>query len=202
MDYIMSAFINALQSRRSIYALGNTISLSDKEVETLVKEVVRDTPTAFNSQTQRAVILFDDAHKKVWDMTEEALKPLTPPEAFANTQAKLHSFAKGKGTILFFEDTDIVKSLQEQFALYADNFPIWSEQASGMAQANVWTALSEENIGANLQHYNPLIDDAVAKEWDIPTSWKLRAQLVFGSIEEPAGEKEYMEDDARFKVFH
>lgn len=198
----MTDFIQALKKRRSIYALGDKLSQSKDEITALVKEVVRESPTAFNSQTQRVVFLFGDAHKKLWSMTEDALKPLTPAEAFPNTQAKLQSFAAGTGTILFFEDTDVVKSLQEQFELYADNFPVWSEQASGLTQANVWTALAEKNIGANLQHYNPVIDEAVAKEWSIPSNWKLRAQLVFGSIEAEAGEKEYMEDSARFREFN
>ncbi|HCM89641.1 MULTISPECIES: nitroreductase family protein [Vagococcus] len=197
----MSNFITALKKRRSIYHLGENISLSETEVESLIKEVVRESPSSFNSQTQRVVILFGESNQKLWSITETALKVVTPAEAFEGTQAKLKSFAAGKGTILFFEDTDVVKSLQEQFALYADNFPIWSEQASGLTQANVWTALSEENIGASIQHYNPLIDDAVAKEWEIPASWNLRAQMPFGSIETPAGEKEYMNDADRFKTF-
>jgi len=33
------------------------------------------------------------------------------------------------------------------------------------------------------------------------SNWKLRAQLVFGSPESPAGEKEYMNDADRFRVF-
>ena len=197
----MTEFIQALKKRRSIYALGTNVTKSNEEIEALVKEVVRESPSAFNSQTQRVVFLFGDAHKKLWSMTEEALKPLTPAEAFPNTQAKLQSFAQGTGTILFFEDQAVVTSLQEQFELYAENFPIWSEQASGLTQANVWTALAQENIGANLQHYNPVIDDAVAKEWSIPNNWKLRGQLVFGSIEQAAAPKEYMEDDARFLTF-
>ncbi|WP_338157173.1 nitroreductase family protein [Atopococcus tabaci] len=167
----------------------------------LVKEVVRESPTAFNSQTQRVVVLFDDAHKKLWSITEEVLKPLTPEENFPATQEKLQGFANAKGTILFYEDTDVVKTLQEQFELYAENFPIWSDQASGLTQANVWTALAEKNIGANLQHYNPVIDEKVAAEWDIPANWKLRAQLVFGSIEAEPAEKEYIEDENRFRVF-
>jgi predicted oxidoreductase (fatty acid repression mutant protein) len=198
----MTEFVQALKNRRSIYALGNDLPQSKEEITALVKEVVRESPTSFNSQTQRVVFLFGDAHKKLWSITEEALKPLTPPDAFPNTQAKLQSFAAGAGTLLFFEDTDVVKALQEQFELYADNFPVWSEQASGLTQANVWTALAQENIGANLQHYNPVIDEAVAKEWSIPSNWKLRAQLVFGSIKEPAGEKEYMEDSKRFMEFN
>lgn len=198
----MSKFTEMMKNRRSIYALGENLPISKEEVTALVKEVVRESPTAFNSQTQRVVFLFGDAHKKLLAMTEDALKPLTPAEAFPNTQAKLQGFAAGAGTILFFEDTDIVKNLQDSFPLYADNFPVWSEQATGLTQANVWTALAQENIGANLQHYNPVIDEAVAAEWSIPANWNLRAQMVIGSIEAPAGEKEYMEDSARFKEFN
>jgi predicted oxidoreductase (fatty acid repression mutant protein) len=103
--------------------------------------------------------------------------------------------------VLFYEDQDVVKGLQEKFALYADNFPIWSEQASGMAQFAVWTALANANIGASLQHYNPLIETKVAARWNIPAAWKLRAQMPFGSNEKPVGEKTFIDDAARFKVF-
>lgn len=198
----MSNFVELLKKRRSVYNLGKDMTISNEELVGLVTEVVRESPTAFNSQSQRVVFLFDGEHEKLWEMTAELLKPLTPEEAFKNTKEKLQSFANGKATILFFEDMDIVKGLQEQFALYAENFPIWSEQASGLTQANVWTALAEKNIGANLQHYNPIIDESVSDYWNIPSNWKLRAQLVVGSIESPALEKEYMENDQRFKVFN
>ncbi|MEC3941089.1 nitroreductase family protein [Enterococcus mundtii] len=197
----MTEFTNILKNRRSIYDLGRNVSQSNEELTTLIQEAIKESPTAFNAQSTRAVILFGDAHEKLWEMTEEALRPLTPADAFPNTQNKLASFKKGYGTVLFFKDTDVIKNLQEQFALYADNFPDWSEQSNGIATANTWVALSEEGLGANLQHYNPVIDKAVAKEWSIPANWKLRAQLVFGSPESPAGEKEYMNDADRFRVF-
>ncbi|WP_062805327.1 nitroreductase family protein [Enterococcus pernyi] len=197
----MTEFTNILKNRRSIYDLGRNVSQSNEELTTLIQEAIKESPTAFNAQSTRAVILFGDAHEKLWEMTEEALRPLTPADAFPDTQNKLASFKKGYGTVLFFKDTDVIKNLQEQFALYADNFPDWSEQSNGIATANTWVALSEEGLGANLQHYNPVIDEAVAKEWSIPANWKLRAQLVFGSPESPAGEKEYMNDADRFRVF-
>lgn len=197
----MTEFTNILKNRRSIYDLGRNVSQSNEELTTLIQEAIKESPTAFNAQSTRAVILFGNAHEKLWEMTEEALRPLTPADAFPNTQNKLASFKKGYGTVLFFKDTDVIKNLQEQFALYADNFPDWSEQSNGIATANTWVALSEEGLGANLQHYNPVIDEAVAKEWSIPANWKLRAQLVFGSPESPAGEKEYMNDADRFRVF-
>lgn len=198
----MTTFTTTLQNRRSIYDLGRNVTLSNEGLTALIKEAIKESPTAFNAQSTRAVILFGDAHEKLWEMTEEALRPLTPAEAFPNTQNKLAGFKKGYGTVLFFKDTDIIKNLQEQFTLYADNFPDWSEQSNGIATANTWVALTEQGLGANLQHYNPVIDEAVAKEWNIPSNWKLRSQLVFGSPETPAGEKEYMNDEDRFRVFN
>ncbi|AFK58901.1 nitroreductase [Enterococcus faecium] len=200
-NFIMTTFTDTLKNRRSIYHLGRNVSLSNEELTTLIKEAIKESPTAFNAQSTRAVILFGDAHEKLWEITEEALRPLTPAEAFPNTQNKLAGFKNGYGTVLFFKDTDVVKGLQEQFELYADNFPDWSEQSNGIATANTWVALVDKGLGANLQHYNPVIDEAVAKEWNIPSNWKLRSQLVFGSPETPAGEKEYMNDADRFRVF-
>ncbi len=197
----MTTFTDTLKNRRSIYHLGRNVSLSNEELTALIKEAIKESPTAFNAQSTRAVILFGDAHEKLWEITEEALRPLTPAEAFPNTQNKVASFKNGYGTVLFFKDTDVVKGLQEQFELYADNFPDWSEQSNGIATANTWVALVDKGLGANLQHYNPVIDEAVAKEWNIPSNWKLRSQLVFGSPETPAGEKEYMNDADRFRVF-
>lgn len=194
-------FLDMLKTRRTQYALGKTLPVSKDEVATLVREAVRHTPSSFNSQSSRVVILFGAESDRLWQIAKDELRKIVPADAFPQTEAKLDGFAAGAGTILFFEDQDVVKSLQEQFALYADNFPIWSEQAGGMAQHSVWVALAEAGIGASLQHYNPLIDAEVARTWSLPASWKLRAQMPFGSNEAPFGEKTFMDDAARFKVF-
>ena len=196
----MSEAIKLFENRRSIYAIGNELPISEEEVTALIKAAVKASPSSFNSQTSRVVILMDDAHQKLWNIVEKTLEPLTPAEAFPNTQAKLASFAAGKGTILFFEDMDVVRSLQEQFALYAENFPIWAYLSTGIAQHAVWVALAEANIGANLQHYNPIIDEEVAATWNIPANWKLTGQMPFGSIEAPAAPKDFMDDADRFMV--
>lgn len=195
------SFITEIENRRTIYAIGNQVQHSNETLENLIKKAVRLSPSAFNSQSSRAVILFDDAHVKFWEIVKDALRQIVPEDHFEPTENKINSFAAGKGTVLFYEDQDVVKGLQEQFAAYADNFPIWSQHSSAIAQFAVWTALSEEKIGASLQHYNPIADEETAKAFDVPSSWKLIAQLVFGSIEAPAGDKEFMEDTARFKTF-
>ncbi|MDG9730248.1 nitroreductase family protein [Ignatzschineria sp. RMDPL8A] len=194
------SFTQLLKTRRSIYHLGKNVTMAPDAIEALVKKVLRESPSAFNSQSSRALVLLGEEHQRVWDIAKEILRQMVPAEAFTATETKLNSFAAGFGTVLFFEDQAVVEGLQEQFALYADNFPIWSEQASGMAQLALWLAFSEAGIGASLQHYNPLIDEEVRKAWDIPKTWSLRAQMPFGSIESPAAEKTFMDDDERVIV--
>ena len=196
------SFLGHIKQRRTIYAVGKNVALTPEQIESVIKEAVNHSPSAFNSQTSRIVTLFGESHLQFWNVVRETLRKIVPDAAFEGTNAKINSFAAGYGTVLFYEDQDVVKSLQEQFALYADNFPVWSEHSSAIAQFAVWTALSEQNIGASLQHYNPIVDAEIAEIFDIPANWKLRAQLVFGSIEAPAGEKTFMAEEDRFKTFN
>ena len=196
------SFLDYIKQRRTIYAVGKNVALTPEQIESVIKEAVNHSPSAFNSQTSRIVTLFGESHLQFWNIVRETLRKIVPDAAFEGTNAKINSFAAGYGTVLFYEDQDVVKSLQEQFALYADNFPVWSEHSSAIAQFAVWTALSEQNIGASLQHYNPIVDAEIAEVFDIPANWKLRAQLVFGSIEAPAGEKTFMAEADRFKTFN
>ena len=80
--------------------------------------------------------------------------------------------------------------MQEYYILYADNFPIWAQQSNGMLQINIWSALRELGIGANLQHYNPVIDEKVKALFNIPEYYQLIAQMPFGGIDTLPDEKE------------
>ncbi|PAD20334.1 nitroreductase family protein [Terribacillus saccharophilus] len=193
-------FFKALENRRSIYALAKESPISDERIQEIVEFAVKYTPSAFNSQSTRVIVLLGDKHDRFWDITEDQLRAVVPADNFAPTEEKIASFRNGYGTVLFFEDETVVKGLQEQFALYADNFPIWSEQTSGMHQLVVWTALEMEGLGASLQHYNPLVDEAIQKEWDIPSNWKLRGQMPFGKPAMPAGDKEFQPLEERVKI--
>lgn len=197
----MSAVIDIFKKRRTQYALGDQLPMRQDAVKELVREAVREAPSAFNSQSSRVVILFGEEHHKLWNITRGTLRAIVPAENFSATDAKIDSFAAGAGTVLFFEDKAVIRKLQEDFPLYADKFPVFSDNAAGMAQFAVWTALAEAGIGASLQHYHPLIDDHVAKAWDLPEDWQLSAQMPFGSHQQEIGAKEYMDNDARFRVF-
>ena len=196
------SFLNQIKQRRTIYAIGRDLSLDQAKIDEIIKDAIKHSPSSFNSQSSRAVILFGDSHVKFWTIVLETLRKIVPAEAFEGTSGKINSFIAGAGSVLFYEDLSVIKALQEQFPLYADNFPVWSEHSTGIAQFATWTALAEAGIGASLQHYNPIVDEEVAATFDVPADWKLRAQLVFGSIEAPAGEKTFIDDATRFKTFN
>lgn len=196
-----STFNKLTAQRRSIYALGDQLTNSPEEIYDLIITAIKNSPTAFNSQTVRAVVLFGKSSDKVWDIVEVALKEVVKnPQAFAKTQQKIASFRAGFGTVLFLTETDTVHELEKQFPAYADNFADWAEQGIGGAQQAVWTALAEQQIGASLQHYNPLIDDAIHQAFNLPDSWQLRAEMPFGSIEAPSGNKDFRDDSEKFKL--
>ncbi|WP_225999442.1 nitroreductase family protein [Paenibacillus sp. BJ-4] len=195
-------FFTALKERRSYYGISKEQVISDQKIQEIVEEAVKYTPTSFNSQTSRAVVLLGEHHDKLWNITEDILREVVGnEEQFKSTAEKMNGFRNGYGTVLFFEDNNVVAGLQQQFEAYADNFPIWSNQSNGMLQLVVWTALEQEGLGASLQHYNPLIDEKVKNEWNIPEHWKLIAEMPFGKPTFQPGEKEFQPVEERVKTF-
>lgn len=188
------SMLNALEKRRSIYALGRNMKLSDAEIQKIVEQAVALTPDAFNARSQRAVLLLGDEQAAFWDLVYDTFGGQVPRE-------KTDMFKAAYGTVLFLTDRAVTEALQSQFPLYAERFPVYGEQAVGMLEINLWSLFAEQGIGASLQHYNPVIDQAVRERYQLPETWVLNAQMPFGSIEGPANEKEPEAEGARLKVF-
>ena len=181
-------FIEAVAHRRSYYHLDNRALVNDSLVVELMDELLTTMPSPFNVQSARMVLLLDKQHRELWHIVLETLRHIVPAERFAKTQQKIeHAFMAGHGTILFYEDEDALNRMRQNFPAYADNVATWSEQSSGMMQFALWTALEDVGYGASLQHYNPLIDKAVAERWLISPDWRLIAQMPFGApLDSPA----------------
>lgn len=197
----MKNLYDAIKERRSIYALSKESTISDEKIKEILEHVVMHTPSAFNSQSARVVLLLNKEHDKLWDITLESLRKVVPADQFSQTKEKIDSFKNGYGTVLFFEDNSIVEGLQNQFPLYKDNFPLWSQHSTGMHQFAVWTAFSTEGLGASLQHYNELIEEEVKHTWQIPASYKLIAQMPFGKTAAAPQEKQFNPINDRVKVY-
>ena len=63
----MTNFTDLQTKRRSIYALGKDVELSNQELIDTIQGAVLNTPTAFNSQTSRVVILLDKESDAFWN---------------------------------------------------------------------------------------------------------------------------------------
>ena len=194
-------FYDAIKERRSYYGISKDEVISDKRIKEIVEEAVRYAPSAFNSQSARVILLLNEEHDKLWNMIIKSLRKVVPADAFKATEEKINTFKNGYGTVLYFEDQDVVKSLQEQYALYKDNFPIWSLQSSGMLQFIVWAALESEGFGASLQHYNEIVEADMKKEWNISNQWKLIAQMPFGKPTMQPDKKQFNILEEHIKVF-
>lgn len=175
-------FIEAVAHRRSYYHLDSRAVVNDSLVVELMDELLMTMPSPFNVQSARVVLLLDKQHRELWHIVLETLRHITPPERFTKTRQKVEqAFMAGHGTILFYEDEDALNHMRQNFPAYANNVATWSEQSSGMLQFAMWTALEDMGYGASLQHYNPLIDKAVAERWLINPDWRLIAQMPFGA---------------------
>ncbi|WP_371374930.1 nitroreductase family protein [Sporomusa aerivorans] len=194
-------FLTAVKDRRTYYGISKEPVIADERIQQIITDAVKYTPSSFNSQSARVVILLGEQHDSLWDITLGELRKVVPAENFAPTEEKINSFRKGYATVLFFEDMAVVEKLQNQFSLYKDNFPIWSNHSSGMLQYVVWTALEIEGFGVSLQHYSPLIDAAVSEKWQIPANWKLIAQMPFGKPTAAPGAKDVQPLEQRVKIY-
>ncbi|NCB16174.1 MAG: nitroreductase family protein, partial [Synergistales bacterium] len=188
----MKDFFAVVKDRRTYYGISKASPVSDDRIKEIVRFAVKHVPSAFNSQSGRAVLLLGKSSDEFWSMVKESLRKIVPADKFAPTEEKINGFGSGYGTVLFFEDSRPVKNLQEQFPSYAAHFPVWSDHSSGMLQYIVWAGLESEGFGASLQHYAPVVEDDVRKKWDIPAEWRLIAQMPFGVPVAGPGEKEFL----------
>lgn len=178
---------------RSIYTITNTSPIPKNKIVALIEMLIEDVPSAFNCQSARLVVLFGQANQNFWDIVMKTLRERVPADKFGPTETKINCFAAGYGTILYFDDESVTEAFANDFPSYAANFKTWADQANGMLQFAIWTALEEEGLGANLQHYNPIIDDEVKEVFNIPDHYRLIAQMPFGARTAEPDEKEVIQ---------
>lgn len=184
----------SLKQRRTYYNINKVLPVKEAQVISMVQELTELVPDAFNMKSSYVAVALGAKQDLLWDTVYETFGGKVERE-------KIDSFKNGAGTVLYFYDSETVKGMQEKFPLYAENFPSWAQQASAMLQISVWSGLRELGIGASLQHYNPVIDEAVRELFNIPDRYLLVAEMPFGGIGQEPGGKDKEEIDKRVKIF-
>ena len=175
----MSNFTEMLKKRRTIYTLNQESPVFNDKIIQTITDCVRYVPDAFDMKSQRVVIIIGDKNTTFWNGVYDAVAAASGGKF---SHDKTDSFSAGIGTILYFYDSDVVNNMQKKFPLYADRFHDWVMQSNGMLQFAIWTGLRNLNIGASLQHYNPIIDKMTHDMFNLPDNWVLVAQMPFGGI--------------------
>lgn len=189
MSASVAQYLKLISGRRTLYQLKPELpsGVTLQEIQKYIQTIIKDTPTAFNSQVNRAVILTGQTHKKVWDHVVEGI----PVEAGKKRPASVRDEAYG--SIIFFTDDVTTKKFQADFARWASAFPQFADHTSGAAQIHSWTLLEGLGLGAHLQHYNPLVKEALGDS--VPAEWQVHSQLCFGTPIEGPGEKTFIENE-------
>lgn len=183
-------FRDAVSARRSEYMLDSQ-GVDVDAVVSVLRGIAGKVPSSFNAQSARMFVLAGEDHRRFWGIVEDVLRERSrDPERFRGTQAKLAGFSVAAGTILFYEVDAKTEELMEEHPSYRDLFPQWAEHGNAMMQFAFWTAIADMGLGANIQHYNPIVDERVAEEFGIPDGYRLIAQMVFGRVVTPAGPKD------------
>ncbi|KAF8208792.1 nitroreductase [Mycena galopus ATCC 62051] len=199
------AYLQALTVRRSVYTITNKSSVSDEKLEAIVKHCVLHSPTSFNTQSSRAVLVLGEEHTKLWKVISEGILKGLEGDSKTRAEGRFASHAAGYGTVLFFEDQAVIDDITAKIPIYSKQFPTWSTNGAGILQANVWTALSLEGLGASLQHYGDTrsyehIATQIRETFNLPSTWTSTAIMPFGDPSAPPSEKSFGPIEPRVKV--
>ena len=174
-------FMDAVAARRTVYSLNKDVPVAQQQVTDMVKRATELVPDAFNMRSQRAVLRAGRSAEKLWDAIYDV-----PGRQVSPAKKKIGRLQSRRRHGAHFVDTATVKNLQDCSPAMPATSRVWAQQSNGMLQFAVWTGLREMGVGANLQHYNPVIDDAVRALTGVPESYQLVAQMVYGGISEDA----------------
>lgn len=93
-----TSFLEAIASRRSVYALSKDSPISNERISELVNEALKHAPSPFNARSTRILVLFGDDHTNLWEhaykVTEE-----TKPALIGFLGPKIKGFVAAKGTV-------------------------------------------------------------------------------------------------------
>ncbi len=81
-------FFSAIEDRRSYYSLARNMLFLDKRIKEVIDHAVQYSPSAFNSQSARVIVLTGQSHDQLWDITKETLRKAADGKDFTKNGRK------------------------------------------------------------------------------------------------------------------
>ncbi|KAK7194248.1 hypothetical protein NESM_000339600 [Novymonas esmeraldas] len=162
---------------------------------TVVQRAVALTPSSFNSQSTRVVVLHGRMHRLFWQRLIGHTVHLAKEAALLTDQV-----VPAACTVILCEDMDVVRRMQATFPKYASLLPGHAEQASAMCELSVVSALGCDGVATLSRHHRIDLHENFHEVFTVPPSWEMRAQIACGGCGNAGYEKETLSDDHYFKI--
>jgi predicted oxidoreductase (fatty acid repression mutant protein) len=97
---LVSTLSEGFRARRSIRTITNETTIPDDRIEELISEVALHTPSPFNVQSCRMVVLLKEEHQRLWDIAHEVSSAKVPQEQFEKLyKPRIDAYRAGYGTV-------------------------------------------------------------------------------------------------------
>lgn len=110
-------FLAAAKSRRSMYNLSATTTISDSRIRDIVETAVKHAPSSYNVQSARAVIMLKEQHLRLWQVVAQHMTvALASLDAAVQKRVseRIEGYRGSYGTVLWFEDEVALEKLKEK----------------------------------------------------------------------------------------
>lgn len=92
-------FLTEIRTRRTCYSVEAKSPISDARIVEIAREVVKHSPSSFNCQSTRLVVLLRDEHVRFWEMAKECFKATMKPDVYGGYEKKLLQRQEAYGTV-------------------------------------------------------------------------------------------------------
>lgn len=92
-------YLADIKVRRTCYSLKSESPIDDSRIVEISHEVAKHTPSSFNCQSTRLVILLRDEHIEFWNLARQCFAATLQPAAYLEYEKKLLQRQQAYGTV-------------------------------------------------------------------------------------------------------
>jgi hypothetical protein len=143
-------FVQLTAARRSVRKL-KAGPLDDATYQTIADAALWS-PSNMNTQPWQFVFV-RQRHAELWALLDRLAQERLDGDARATALGRIAGMRTGLFTVLPYIDQRRLSAAVERTPARREEIPTWAVEAIGMAQLNLWLAVTAAGLGTSLQHW-------------------------------------------------
>jgi len=168
-------FLQLTAARRSVRKLKGG-SLPDSTYQAIVQAALW-TPSNQNTQPWQFVFV-RERNAELWTLLERLARERLSGDALAQTMGRIEGMRGGLFTIFPYVDNRRLAAAVERTPARREEIPQWAVEAIGMAQLNLWLAITAAGLATSLQHWQRWSEREVNDFLGVPASGLTQVSLM------------------------